>query len=1086
MSDVQAIEAIYPVSPLQHAMLLKSGLAPGSGLYVVQLSFDLEGPLDRAAFRAAWDEVTARHVVHRTQFARLDQDRPVQVVRRDVSLPWREEDWSALGEDVREKRFRDLLDEDRTRGFEPSRAPLMRCCLISLGPDHHRFLWTRHHAISDGWSMSNVTAEVLRHYLAEVEGVPPRLAEAPQFREYIVWLREQDMDATEAYWRRSLEGVRGPTGLGVDKPPTASVPAPGRLGKRVVLLPAETTAALLATARRERITPGTMVQGAWAILLRRYGGDPDVLFGMAASGRPPELDGVERMVGCFVNTLPARVHVDDDASTADWLRELQTRHMEREEHGHAPLAQIRRWAQVPGDVPLFETLVAYENFPVGEALKAADGPLRISAVQMSERTSFPLTLTVAPGERMSVKLAFDEDRFDADVVERMLKHYVVILEALATTRGRVRDVPMLSTQERRFLLSDWNSASVEVPDRCGVHELIAAQAARTEHATALIDATTRLSYGELESRAGHLARRLRAAGVTTGSLVAVCLERDVSLVVALLAVWKAGGAYVPLDPAYPPSRLRQILDDAGPSVVLASETTRPMLSHVAADTVFVDPGEASRTATAAEDGLDPFPVSDQSLALVIYTSGSTGRPKGVRFTHRNVASHLMWARTEFSAQDLAGTFASTSVCFDPSVFELFVPLTTGGTVILAANVLELPRHPARGAVTLVSTVPSAVDSVLTLGALPQGVRVVNLAGEPLPRDLVDRLYDQPGVSKVYNLYGPTENTVYSTYALTRPDRGKPLIGRPVANSRAYVLDADMSLVACGTVGELYLGGETVTQGYHARPALTAERFVPDPFSGVAGARLYRTGDLVRWLPHGELEFLGRNDRQVKVRGFRIELGEVESVLRNLDGVREAVAVTRETPTAVKQLVAYVVPEENTRLDRTALVHRLGELLPGYMLPSAFVEVAAIPLAPNGKVDWNALPSPEPGKRQAGHRAPRSEAERTIAAVWADVLKTPEPGVDERFFDIGGDSLLLVRVLTQLESRLPGRVTLADLFKHPTIAALARHVTEEHRTPAFSQVQSRLERRRAARETPQPGRPATQRDEGLPLPRETMG
>ncbi|MDA5282552.1 amino acid adenylation domain-containing protein [Streptomyces sp. Isolate_45] len=1060
MNKTNDIEAIYPLSPLQHAMLLKSQLTPNSGVYVVQLAFDVCGPLDAHAFRATWDEVTARHAAHRTLFMRLDQSRPLQVVRRRVSLPWSEEDWSGLPADEQETRFDAFMAEDRGQDFELSRAPLMRCFLVRLSEDRHRFLWTRHHAISDGWSMPVVMGEIMRCYRALVEGGSAALGPVTEFREYIAWLRAQDAAKAEDYWRRSLAGVRGPTSLGVDRP-TAGHREPGRIERRRVLLSRETTAALQGAARRERITLSTLVQGAWAVLLRRYGGERDVLLGMVTSGRPPSIDGVESMVGCVLNTLPVRVIVDDEARAADWLRKLQMEQVEREEYGYSPLSEIRRWTDVQGDVPLFESLVVFENFPLGAALDAPGAGIRVESVRMSEQTSFPLTLVVAPGEQMSIQVAFDEDRFDPAAVERMLEHYQVLLTGLADAQGTIGTLPIVGELERQRLLADWNGPTTDERVQPAVHQLFEAQVAATPDATALIAGDVQFSYAALDSVANGFARRLRAAGVTPGAFVGVCLDRDAHLPAALLAIWKVGAAYVPLDPTYPAARVDQILADAAPTVVLAQASTRQALSRSSARLLMVDE-EADRE-SPAEAGAPAgcTALHEQSVAIVIYTSGSTGTPKGVKVTHRNVGEFLAWAREVFSPAELEGTLASTSICFDLSVFELFLPLTTGATVILAGNALLLPSLPARHSVTLVNTVPSAMDALLRLGELPDRLRVVNLGGEPVPRDLVDRLYARDGIRKVHNLYGPSEDTVYSTFALVAEDGTKPLIGRPIANTQAYVLDRSMIPVPTGVAGELYLGGEGVAQGYHRRPSLTAERFVPDPFGKRPGARLFRTGDLARWLPHGELEYLGRNDRQVKLRGFRIELGEIDVALRKLNGVRAAVTVVREDRMGTKRLVAYVVAEAGHGIDRAEAVAAVRATLPEYMVPAGFVELGTIPLTPNGKVDWAALPSPEPARAQRAYRAPSAETEKAIAAIWEAVLGVSRPGADDGFFDLGGDSILLARVFGQLKAAYPNRVTMTDLYRYPTIASLARHISGSEDKPAFAGVQGRLERRRAA-------------------------
>lgn len=1062
MSRTDDIEAIYPLSPMQHAMLLRSQLAPGSGVYILQLSFEIGGAFDAVAFRRAWEQVTERHAAHRTCFLRLDREQPLQVVRRTVSVPWREEDWTSLPSDEQEARFAALLEQDRAEDFVPARAPLMRCVLVRTASDRHRFLWTRHHAISDGWSMPTVLSEVVQCYRAIGEGSTPQLGPATQYRDYIAWLRTQDPAGTEEYWRRSLAGVTGPTLLGVGRPRTEGGPGQGLHGKRRVRLSQESSSALLAAARRERITLSTYIQAAWALLLRCYSGERDVLLGMVASGRPPTLAGVESAVGCFLNTLPVRVRVDDDALVTDWLRALQSAQVAREEHGHVSLAQIRRWAGLPGDQPLMESLVVFENFPGGPALAAQGGALHVENVRMAEQTSFPLTLTVAPGEHLSLQLSYDQGQFEEEAVERMLGHYEALLVSLASPPARVGDLTAVGAAEQATLLAQSAGPQIELPiaGAGGVHRLFEAQAAATPHATAVVVDEERLSYAELDARANRIAARLRRAGVVAGAFVGVCLERAAYLPAALLAVWKTGAAYLPLDPAYPAARIRHILDDAAPTVVLAQDSTSGVLAGSARPVLSLDATGDDPPSAADDTPFVPADADADAVALTIYTSGSTGTPKGVLITHRNVRALLAWASGTYSAEELSGTLASTSICFDLSVFELFLPLTTGGTVILARNALLLPSLPARGEVTLINTVPSALDTLLRLGALPPRVAVVNLAGEPLPEELVDRAYRQPGLRKVYNLYGPSEDTVYSTFALVPAGGGKPLIGRPVANSQAYVLDARLRPVPTGVAGELYLGGEGVSRGYHERPSLTASRYLPDPLSGRPGARLYRTGDLVRRLADGQLEYLGRTDHQVKLRGFRIELGEIEATLRALPGVRDAVAAVHTDPQGGRRLVAYVVDEPGRAFDQSGLVRVLRAVLPEHMVPSAFVGLAAIPLTPNGKVDRGALRAPESLGVRRTYREPTSETERVIAAVWTAVLGIPRPGVDDGFFDLGGDSLLLARVFGELKVRFPGGLLMTDLFRFPTIAELARHIEGGGR-PGFADVQSRLERRKAA-------------------------
>jgi amino acid adenylation domain-containing protein len=1059
MSDAKAVEAILPVTPVQLGMLFQSQLAPGSGVYIIQLAFDLAGPLDAGAFRRAWEQLVARHPVHRTLFLQLATEKPLQVVLRQVSLPWRQEDWSSLPGSTQDAQFDALMAEERTRGFAPGTAPLMRLVLLRLGEGRHRFLWSRHHAISDGWSLSIVMRELLSLYDAAVRRQPESLPPSRPYRDYVAWLSRKDPVPAERFWRAHLGGLAGPTPLVVDRKVGLGENSSKTKRRSSVTLSREVTRALNALARSELLTLNTLVQCAWALLLGRYSGETSVLFGFIAAGRPPALPGVEAMVGCFLNTLPARVEVNQEAPLLAWLRAQQLLQLEREEHGHVGLSSLRKWAGVSGNVPLFESLFVFENYPLDATLAAGAGGVSIERVRTSEQTSFPLTVLAAPGEELSLHFVYEAARFDPGSIERMLGHYRTLLEGFVALPGaKVRDLPLLTEAEVRTLREQWNATSAPVPAVDGLHRLFEAQARRTPDAVALVDGTREVTYWELDARADVLAQRLRRSGVNAGDLVAVCQPQRADLVASLLGVLKASAAYVPIDPAYPPARIAVILEDSQAKAALAHGSTRALLGAFPGAVIGVD---EAPPISGAEAPVEAFEVTPAQPAYVLFTSGSTGRPKGVVLTHANALAFIAWASQAFPAEAFRGTLAATSVCFDLSVFELFAPLSVGGTVLLAENVLALPTLPARDRVTLINSVPSVIDTLMREGPLPASARTVNLAGEPLPRSIVERLHATGTVEQVFNLYGPTECTTYSTFTCVPRDESKPTIGRPIANTTAHVLDARLRHVPVNVPGELYLGGAGVAQGYLHRPELTAERFVADPFAG-SDARMYRTGDRVRWLPSGELEYVDRIDRQVKLRGFRIELAEIELSLGRLEGVREAAVVVREDAPGQRRLVGYVAGESGQTLDRARLVAELRSTLPEYMVPSALVVLPSLPLSPNGKLDRAALPVPEV-RVNATPAAPSSDTERAIAAVWQELLALPQVGVDDSFFVLGGDSLLLARVHGRLSTLYPGRFTLTDLFKYPTVRALAAQVVpaQEVRPSSFSGVSSRLERRKGA-------------------------
>ena len=656
-----------------------------------------------------------------------------------------------------------------------------------------------------------------------------------------------------------------------------------------------------------------------------------------------------------------------------------------------------------------------------------------------ETAKFDLGLSlqeVAGG--ISGTLSYNAELFEAATMRRLLTHYQRLLEGIVSNpSAALTALPLLSESEARQVLEEWNETAVEYPKQW-LQQRFETQAGLTPEAIALVAEEQAVSYGELNERANQLAHYLGEQGVGVETLVAVCLERSIEMVVSLLGILKAGAAYVPLDPAYPQERLAFMLSDSAASLLLTQQQLVAQLPAPEERTVCIDSewGEIARHSRA-----NPEPQgTTANLAYVIYTSGSTGQPKGVAIAHQSASAFLHWAGEVFSPSQLAGVLASTSICFDLSIFELFVPLSQGGTVLLSENVLALPALAAAQQVTLINTVPSAMAELVRLGGLPASVRTINLAGEALPNSLVQAIYQQPTVAQVFNLYGPSEDTTYSTYTLVKKGAAAAVsIGRPVANTQVYVLDVQQQPVPQGIAGELCLGGEGLARGYLQRPELTAEKFVPNPFGQEPGTRLYRTGDLVRYLAAGELDYLGRADQQVKLRGFRIELEEIQAVLNQHAAVRESLLLVREDHAGDKRLVAYVVGAEGAAGSVEQWRRYLKERLPEYMIPAAFVVLDKFPLTPNGKLDRRALPLPELSAAADSQVAPRTPVEELVAQVWREVLHVERVGVTDNFFALGGHSLLATQVISRLRSALTVDVPLRSLFEQPTVAGLAQCV-----------------------------------------------
>jgi amino acid adenylation domain-containing protein/non-ribosomal peptide synthase protein (TIGR01720 family) len=1074
--DRSLIADIYPLSPSQQGLLLHALLAPGADAYHRQVSYEIAAALDPLAFSRAWQAVVDRHAALRTAFVWEGRDDPRQVVFHQVKLPVERLDWRDLPPTDRDRRLAELLAADRARPFRLSKAPLARLTLVSLAPERWCCIWTYHHLLLDGWSLAQIRQEVAALYAAAVQGRPAELPQCRQFGDYIAWLGQQDSTAAEAFWRRELAGLCAPAPLGIDRgdpgPEAAggvadpAPPAPAGAGAAAYgeidhQLSAGLTAVLRAMQSRHGLTLSTLIYGTWALLLDRYGGGPDVVCGAVFSGRPAHLPGVESIVGMMINTLPLRARVDRDRPLVELLRELQRRRVELHAYEHSSLAEVQRWSEVPGGGTLFDSLVIVENFP-GQPLGGSAPVLAIAGVRSIEATHYPLTLVAEMAGGLHLRLAFSARRFEALAMRRLLRHLATLLEASCAGLERAAgELELLTAAERQQLLAEWNDSAAAPPPAPTADRLFMRQAALTPGAAAVTGGGETWTYAELSRRAGRLARRLRAMGAGAETLVGVYADSSPEMLAGLLATMAAGAAYVPLDPEYPRARLACMIADSGLSLLL---TQRRLLGSVPAEglpALVLDEERAEAGPPAGPEALAVSAARPDGLAYAIYTSGSTGNPKGVQVAHRALANFLWSMRARLDVGPGSRLLAVTSLSFDIAGLELFLPLVAGGEVLLAGR--EAARDGERllallrDRIDLMQATPATWRLVLEAGyeqACAEGA--VHLAalcgGEALAADLARRL--AAGGNPAWNLYGPTETTIWSAARRAGEERdGWVPIGRPLGNTALYCLDGDLRLLPLGVAGELYVGGAGLARGYLGRPELTAERFLPDPFGGAPAGRLYRTGDLVRVLAGGEIEFLGRCDHQVKIRGFRIELGEIEAELRGCRGVRDAVAARREE-SGDSRLVAYVVVDPAAPPADEELRARLRQRLPEWMVPAALVRLAALPLTPNGKVDRRGLPEPQAMRPEAPQAAPqaapgaageaaagvepgRAELEKAIAAIWREVLGVDRVRPGDHFFDLGGHSLLMMRVHRRLRERLGREVALVDLFRFPTVAALAR-------------------------------------------------
>jgi amino acid adenylation domain-containing protein/non-ribosomal peptide synthase protein (TIGR01720 family) len=1053
------VEDIYPLSPMQEGMLFETLSAPGTGLYVTQMSCELSGDLDEAAFERAWQTVVDHYAVLRSLFTGTDLARPLQVVQRQVRLTLLREDWRRCDEAERERRLESLLAADRERGFELDRPPLQRLSLLRSGERTWLLVWSHHHLLLDGWSLSTVTAAVFAAYEALVRGEEPDLGRARPYRDYIAWLESQDLGPAEVYWRELLAGFRVATPLRLEPRPGAA-PGAQEESRR---LPVALTGALEGLARRHRLTLNTLLQGVWAILLSRYSGESDVVFGVTVSGRPESLPGVESILGLFVNTLPVRVEILPQSALGPWLGRLQQQQVRMRELEHTPLARIQGWSDVPRGTGLFHTLFSFENFPVGAAFQSQAGhasTLSLGRVRTSERAGLPISFGVFPGEGLSLYAGFDPRFLDVASVHRMLGHFGVLLAAFPGGFERpLGALPMLTEPEVAQLLVEWNDTALRGPGERCLHTLFEIQTQWTPQAPAVISGWTAHSYAELNGRANQLAHALRALGIGPEVAVGIFLERSLELLVAVLGVLKSGGAYVPIDPDYPADRVSFMLQDIRVAAVVTERRLADRLDAASAPLLLLD---EDGPALAEHSRKNPAPLATPaSLAYAIYTSGSTGLPKAALIEHRSLSLYAadFAERLGLTPRDRFLQFASPG--FDVLGEELFPIWWSGGAVVLP----EAGRGGRKGQVPAPQELSRLLEERgVTVFELPTGywqewIYDLALRGQPLPRTLrlaivggqrvsPDRLRDwrRTGLPLV-NVYGLTEVTITSTLFRLAPDGPTPgesfelPIGRPTGGTRLYVLDAGYQPVPVGSPGELFIGGPGCARGYFGRPELTAERFVPDPFAGGRGARLYRTGDLVRYRAEGDLYFLGRLDNQVKVRGYRIEPGEIEALLCRCPGVQEAVVLAHPDASGETALTAYLLVGGEDRAPEVAEIRSfLLDRLPAYMVPATLLPLRELPRTPHGKIDRSALP--RPGEIRAARAvagtagAPRDLLELELARIWEEVLAVPAVGVADNFFELGGQSLSALRLMAQIETRFGRGLPILTLFQAPTVEGLA--------------------------------------------------
>ncbi|HBO1922733.1 TPA: non-ribosomal peptide synthase/polyketide synthase [Pseudomonas aeruginosa] len=1034
------IEDIYPLSPMQHGMLFHSLYEQASGDYLNQLRVDVHG-LDPARFRAAWQAALDSHDILRAGFLwQGDLEQPLQVIHKHLELPFAEHDWR--GREALAEALDELAASERRRGFELEQAPLLRLVLVRMDEERYHLVYTHHHILLDGWSSAQLLGEVLARYTGEqAERTGGR------YRDYITWLQAQDKRVSEAFWKEQLAELLEPTRLAQAVAAEREQVGSGQFQRS---LPPARTARLKTFAQRHAVTLNTLVQAAWSLLLQRYTGQDTVVFGATVAGRPAELAGIERQIGLFINTLPVVATPQPGMRLTDWLQEVQARSLALREQEHTPLFEIQRWAGL-GEA-LFDSLLVFENYPVAEALeKGSPGGVRFGPVSNHEQTNYPLTVALGVGDSLSLQYSYDRQAFSDAAVEQLDRHLLNLLEGFVDNAERTLvELSLLDAEERALIDSLWNRSESGFPASPLIHQRVAERARLAPDAPAVLFDDQVLSFAELDSRANRLAHALIARGVGPEVRVAIAMQRSAEIMIAFLAVLKSGGAYVPLDIEYPRERLLYMMQDSRAHLLLTQ-------SHLL-DRLPIPDG-LSCLCLDREQEWAGFPAHDPEVALhgdnlayVIYTSGSTGMPKGVAVSHGPLAAHIVATGERYEMTPADCELHFMSFAFDGSHEGWMHPLINGARVLIRDDSLWLPEQTYaqmhRHGVTVAVFPPVYLQQLAEHAERdgnPPAARVYCFGGDAVAQASYDLAWRALRPQYLFNGYGPTETVVTPLLWKARPDdpcgAAYMPIGTLLGNRSGYILDAQLNLLPVGVAGELYLGGEGVARGYLERPALTAERFVPDPF-GAPGSRLYRSGDLTRGRADGVVDYLGRVDHQVKIRGFRIELGEIEARLREQAAVREAVVVAQAGASG-QQLVGYVVPQDPALVEdagaqaacRDALRKALKERLPEYMLPAHLLFLACMPLTPNGKLDRKALPKPSADQQQRDYQAPRSEVERQLATIWAEVLKLEQVGLADNFFEIGGDSIISLQVVSRAR-QLGIHFTPKMLFEAQTIGALA--------------------------------------------------
>lgn len=1034
------LQDVYPLTATQQGLLFHSLYAPKSGVYVVQLAFDIKGDLNHDGFNTAWQTLCQRHDVLRTAFAWDNLEKPLQVVAKSVKLPCHHTNLQSIPASEQQAKIDEYLARDRNEGFKLSSGPLMRVACFQLARNHHRVICSYHHLLLDGWSLPILLGEWREIYLEYVNGngKPANLAAPVPFKKYVVWQQKQNKADALNQWQQELSGITEATLLAPNT--TSNEPCLKTVLKQ---LPTNRTKQLASTAAQQNTTLSTLIQGAWGILLGRYTGQNKVVFGLTRSGRPAALAETQRCVGLFITTLPMIASLDSSQTVQDYLQSLQNRRVAQQDIEHIGQAELRETYTEEQAKGLFDSIVVFENYPAQNLPQSET--LQLANVQVSEQTHYPVSLFAVAGEQLELRLLIDSNRVNATLAQQMLDQLDRILELFCSNPMAKLGQLNLATEQEQIDLDRLNATEAPITDQPLAAQVLF-QASVQPSFVAIEDSHGSTTYKQLAHQIVCVSQQLHELGFGPGDRIALCMERNANMVAALLGILNCGAAYVPLDSTYPTSRLQHMLEDSQAAAVIYDKTTQETLRFWPG--LKIEPkfklGVESNLAPECKEQntLNGAEYNPNTLAYTIYTSGSTGLPKGVNIQQSALNNLLDAMQHRLKLKDDSRWLALTTLCFDISALEVFLPLREGACLILATA--EQSRN-AESLAELINhydvNVMQATPSTWRLLQQAKWQGKANLqalsGGEALDQNLAQYLLNAS--DKLWNVYGPTETTIWSAALQLNEEMiaSHIPVGGPLNNTQLFVLNRQQQIVPPEVEGELCIGGAGLSSGYLNREALTGEKFIQHPAFG----RLYRTGDKVVMNPSGHFTYKGRFDNQIKLRGHRIELEEIEKQLRNHPAIHQAAVIVNNADDPVlAQLLAFVEPldkTENTNNWRDHLLTRLPE----YMIPSQCHYVSALPLTPNGKLDRNALH--QEAARLSVNKplttAPETPLQQKILELWQSLLNNPSVGINDHFFEVGGHSLLVVRAQSELKKQVGVEVSMVDLFQHPTVATLARRI-----------------------------------------------